>query len=229
MAYDYLGLVNDVNRRLNEVELTAANFATTTGYYSFAKDAVNAAIRHIQQEEYGWPWNHVEETEVLVPGTVRYGFPYDSKIVDMNTFRIKRDDVLNVTTKKLRVISYEEYLTKYADQEYNSNTNIRTVPTHVARTPSREFMIYPNPDKAHELVYEYYRTGFDLENATDVCNLPEQYRYVIVDGAMHYVYQFRGDTQASQLAMQKFEQGIKYLRSLHINRTDYLGDTRVGF
>jgi hypothetical protein len=229
MAYDYLGLVNDVNRRLNEVELTAANFATTTGYYSFAKDAVNAAIRHIQQEEYGWPWNHVEETEVLVPGTVRYGFPYDSKIVDMNTFRIKRDDALNTTTKKLRVISYEEYLTKYADQEYNSNTNIRTVPTHVARTPSREFMLYPSPDKAYELVYEYYRTGFDLENATDVCNLPEQYRYVIVDGAMHYVYQFRGDTQASQLTMQKFEQGIKYLRSLHINRTDYLGDTRVGF
>jgi len=49
MAYDYLGLVNDVNRRLNEVELTAANFATTTGYYSFAKDADNAAILHIQQ------------------------------------------------------------------------------------------------------------------------------------------------------------------------------------
>ena len=229
MAYDYLGLVNDVNRRLNEVELTTANFASTTGYYSFAKDAVNAAIRHIQQEEYGWPWNHVEETEVLVPGIVRYGFPYDSKIIDMNTFRIKRDDALNTTTKKLRVISYEEYLTKYADQEYNSNTNIRTVPTHVARTPSREFMLYPSPDKAYELIYEYYRTGFDLENATDVCNLPEQYRYVIVDGAMYYVYQFRGDTQAAQLSLGKFEQGIKHLRSLHINRTDYLRDSRVRF
>ena len=53
MAYDYLGLVNDVNRRLNEVELTSANFASTTGYYSFAKDSVNSAIRHINQEEYG--------------------------------------------------------------------------------------------------------------------------------------------------------------------------------
>jgi hypothetical protein len=61
MAYDYIGLVNDINRRLNEVELTSANFATATGYYSFAKDAVNASIRHIQQEEFEWPWNHVEE------------------------------------------------------------------------------------------------------------------------------------------------------------------------
>ena len=40
MAYDYLGLVNDVNNRLNEVELTSSNF-TSTGYFSFAKDAVN--------------------------------------------------------------------------------------------------------------------------------------------------------------------------------------------
>ena len=42
MAYDYIGLVNDVNRRLNEVELTSTNFATATGEYSMIKDAVNA-------------------------------------------------------------------------------------------------------------------------------------------------------------------------------------------
>lgn len=229
MAYDYLGLVNDVNRRLNEVELTSGNFSSTTGYYSFAKDAVNAAIRHIQHEEFEWPWNHVEEIEALVPGTVRYGFPYDAKTINMNTFRIKRDNSLNVTTKKLKILSYEEYLDKYADLEYDTNTSNRSVPTHVARTPSREFMLYPNPDKAYELIYEYYTTGFDLEKATDVPNLPEQYKYVIVDGAMYYVYQFRGDLQAAQLSLSKFEDGIKYLRSIHINRTDYLRDTRVHY
>ena len=75
MAYDYIGLVNDVNNRLNEVELTSTNFTTATGYFSFAKDAVNAALRHINQEEYEWPWNHVEETETLRAGTVRYSYP----------------------------------------------------------------------------------------------------------------------------------------------------------
>ena len=55
------------------------------------------------------------------------------------------------------------------------------------------------------------------------------YKYVIVDGAMYYVYQFRGDMQAAQMAMQKFEQGIKQLRSIHINRTEYIRDTRVHF
>ena len=46
MAYDDIGLVNDINRRLNEVELTGgtgtnANFLTATGEYSMIKDAVN--------------------------------------------------------------------------------------------------------------------------------------------------------------------------------------------
>lgn len=229
MSYDYISLVNDVNRRLNEVELTESNFATTTGFYSFAKDSVNSAIRHINQEEFEWPWNHVEETEVLVSGTARYSYPYDAKTINMNTFRIKRNDSLNVGTVKLKVISYEEYLDKYADSEYNSSSDSLSVPTHVARTPSRELIFYPTPNEAYEVVYEYFRTGYDLESALDVPTLPEQYRYVITDGAMYYVYQFRGDTQAAQLSLQKFTQGIKQLRSLHINRTDYLRDTRVHF
>lgn len=229
MAYDYLGLVNDVNRRLNEVELTSSNFAATTGFYSFAKDAVNSSIRHIQQEEYEWPWNHVEQEEVLLVGEVRYSFPYDAKTINMNSFRIKRNDSLGVDTVKLKVLSYEEYLDKYADYEYNSSTSGRTVPHFIVRAPSRELLVVPAPDKAYELIYEYYTIGFDLELHSDVPNLPEMYKYVIVDGAMYYVYQFRGDMQAAQMAMQKFEQGIKQLRSIHINRTEYIRDTRVHF
>ena len=40
MAYDYLGLVNDVNRRLNEVELTSSNFDSAIGEYAMVKDAI---------------------------------------------------------------------------------------------------------------------------------------------------------------------------------------------
>lgn len=227
MAYDYLGLVNDINRRLNEVELTSSNFAATTGFYSFAKDAVNSAIRHVQQEEYEWPWNHVEETEVLLAGETRYSYPYDAKTINMNSFRIKRDDTLATNTIKLKVLSYEEYLDKHVDTEYNSSNT--GTPRYIVRAPSRELLVVPTPDKNYELVYEYYTTGFDLELHSDVPNLPEQYRYVIVDGAMYYAYQFRGDMQASQVAMQKFTQGIKHLRSININRTEYVRDLRVHF
>ena len=229
MAYDFIGLVNEVNRRLNEVELTSANFAAATGYYNLSKDAVNASIRHIHQEEFEWPWNHVEETEVLTAGEVRYSIPYDAKTINFNTFRIKRDDDLNVETRKLKILSYEEYLDKHADYEYNSSTGIRTVPTHVTRAPSREILFTPTPDKAYEVIYEYFTVGVDMALSTDVPAIPEEYKHIIVDGAMYYVYIFRGDTQAAQLSEQKFVAGIKYMRSININRTEYIRDTRVHY
>ena len=61
MAYNFLGLVNDVNRRVNEVQLTSSNFATAKGFYDLGKDAVNYAIRYINQSEYEWPFNHVTQ------------------------------------------------------------------------------------------------------------------------------------------------------------------------
>lgn len=229
MAYDFIGLVNDINRRLNEVELTSSNFATSGGFYSVAKDAVNSSIQHINQEEFEWPWNHADKTETLVAGTVRYAYPTDAKTLNLNTFRIKRNDSLNVGTTRVKNISYEEWLDNYGDVEYNSSTTVQGVPQFIARTPSRELVVYPAPDKAYELTYEYYQTVTPLDAATDTPSLPKQYRHVIVDGAMYYAYLFRGDTQNASMALSKFNQGLKNLRSIYINRTDYVRDRRVHF
>jgi len=225
MAYNYLGLVNEVNRRLNEVELSSANFATATGFYNTAKDAVNASLRHINHEESNWPWNHILEEETLTAGVTRYDYPTDAKTIDMNSFRIKKDDTLNVSTTKLKSMDYQEYLDKYVDYEYNSGSSMQTLPRNIVRAPSQESIVVPTPDKAYELVYEYYRNPVSLELWDDVPSIPIEFKHIIVDGAMFYAYQFRADTQASQIAQGKFEQGIKYMRSLYINRYDYVRST----
>lgn len=225
MAYNYLGLVNEVNRRLNEVELTSSNFATASGFYNTAKDAVNASLRHINHEESNWPWNHILEEETLTAGVTRYDYPTDAKLIDMNSFRIKKDTTLNVSTTKLKSMDYQEYLDNYVDYEYNSGSDMQTLPRHVVRAPSQEFIILPTPDKAYELVYEYYRNPVSLELYDDVPSVPLEFKHIIVDGAMFYAYQFRADTQASQIAQGKFETGIKYMRSLYINRYDYVRST----
>jgi hypothetical protein len=228
MAYDYLGLVNDVNKRLNEVELTSSNFATVTGFYSAAKDAVNGALRHINQSTFEWPFNHVEQEDVLTEGQVRYGYPADAKTLDFDSFRIKRSASFGNDTRKLKLMAYEEYLENYVDAEYDtSNTGIRSIPRVIFRTPNQGFGVYPPPDNAYELVYEYYRLPVDLISATDVPSIPEQFRYVIVDGAMYFAYLFRGNTQDATLQFQKFEEGIKDMRTLYVNRYDYVRDTRI--
>ena len=227
MAYDYLGLVNDINRRLNEVELTSSNFGDAKGEYGMIKDAVNSAIRYINQHEYEWPFNHVQADETLTAGIVRYSFPSDAKTIDFDSFRIKRNDTLGNDTKRLRIISYEEYLDKYIDGEYNTSAGIRAVPDYVFRSPSQEFGFVRTPDKAYEVAYEYYRLPIDLINATDVPTIPEQFRYIIVDGAMHYAYMFRGETQEANLVQDRFIDEIKNMRSLYVNRYDYLRSTAL--
>ena len=57
MAYNYLELVNDLNRRVNETELSSSNFAAATGFYNTAKDAINSSIRLLNQEQFQWPFN----------------------------------------------------------------------------------------------------------------------------------------------------------------------------
>ena len=221
MAYDYLGLVNDVNRRLNEVELTSATFANATGFYSQAKDAVNASIRYINQSEYNWPFNHVTQTTTLTANTSRYAFPADAKVLNFQTFRIKENTSLGNATTRLTELAYEEYLDKYVGQEYSTSTG-RGVPLYVVQAPDLEFILTPEPDKAYEVVYEYYTFPIDLVNDTDVTNIPERFRHIIVDGAMYHSYMFRSNMQATMAAKEKFDEGIKHMRSQLINRTPYV-------
>jgi hypothetical protein len=221
MAYEFLGLVNEVNRRLNEVELTSSNFLTATGFYAHAKDAVNASIRDINQSEYKWPFNHTEQTDILSTNVSRYAFPNDCKVIDFESFRIKENSTLGNATVKLSVLAYEEYLRKYVSQEYNS-TSFQGVPQNVVHAPSLEYIMTPEPDKAYELVYEYYRHPVDLELFDDVPGIPERFKHIIIDGAMHYAYLFRGNTQDALIMKEKFEEGIKNMRSMLINRTYYL-------
>jgi len=221
MAYNFLGLVNAMNRRLNEVELTSSNFATATGFYSQAKDAVNAAIRYLNQSEYFWAFNHNTKEQTLVANTSRYAFPTDAKVVNFNTFRIKENTTLGNATTRLTEIAYEDYLDRYVEQEYNTSSG-QGVPTQVAQAPDLKFVLTPEPDKAYELVFEYYNFPTDLSASTDAPTIPERFQHVIVDGAMHYGYLFRGNTQDAMVMKEKFDEGIKHMRSQLINRTPYV-------
>ena len=227
MAYNFLGLVNDVNRRLNEVELGAGNFLSARGFYGQAKEAVNSAIQDINQLQHEWSWNHVTQEETLTDGVTRYPFPNDAKVIDFDSFRIKRSSTFNNQTQRLKVISYEEYLEKFVDQEYNPDTSLLDTPEFVFRAPGLEFGVVPAPKEDYQIIYEYYRNNVDLVNATDVPAIPEMYRNVIVDGAMYYAYMFRGNTQDAAVAKAKFEQGIKAMRIMLINRYEYVRSTAL--
>lgn len=227
MAYDYISLVNEVNRRLNEVELTSSNFSTAKGFYSQVKDSVNSSIRDVNQTHYEWPFNHELAEETLTAGTTRYAFPNDAGSIDFDTFRIKESATFGNATVKLGVVVYEDYLEKSVDQEYGDNTSKRKVPTSVFQATNLEWGVTPPPDQAYEIVYEYYSVPSDLSSSTDVPTIPERFRHVIIDGAMYHAYMFRSNEQAANLAKSKFEEGLKRMRTILVNRYTYMRTTAI--
>jgi len=216
MAYNYLDLVNEACRRLNEVELSQDNFTSVKGFQNHIKDAVNSAIRDINYTHYEWPFNHSLVEETLTPGVTRYPFPVDAAFVNPETFRIKEDTTFGNETVKLKLIDYDDYLNSYVDQEYDTDAGERRCPAMVFLTTGLEYGVVPVPDQEYEIVYEYFRVPADLELFTDVPSIPERYRSVIIDGAIYYAYMFRSNEQAAAMAKEKFDKAITRMRTMLI-------------
>lgn len=223
MAYNFLSITNKVLARFNEVELTAANFANSRGFQTQCKNAVNDAIRYINQSQFLWPFNHSTHSETLVAGQTRYDLPANTKLIDYETFRLMQDDSLAVAGRSLSVLDYKEYIDKYSFKE--DTPDLGEVPSYVFRDPANKFGLYPYPDKAYTVKFDYYTYPASLVNPTDVPSIPERFDHVIVDGAVMYGALYRGEDGQYQLNQARFEDGITNMRTLLTNRTDYMRST----
>lgn len=211
--YNFLGLVNGLNHRLNEVPLTEANFASADGWYMQAKQAVNAAIEHITHQETRWPWYYQEEQLVLTPGQIRYDYPEDAQILKTDSFRLLKDP--SIRGNLLEEGDYEELL---YSRDLDSSEVTEGVPRTVFRYPDRTFGIYPAANDDYTLIYEYYKVPEELADADDVPAIPRQWKHVITNGAMMYAYLFRSDSQAAKMMEELFDNNLGHMRKVYENR-----------
>lgn len=101
------------------------------------------------------------------------------------------------------------------------------VPQYVSRTPDNNFLLYPFPTKGFTLKYDFFSFPTDMSAATDTTTIPDRFAAVIIDGATAFVYQYRGETAQYQLNFQRFEQGIKNMQTLLVNRFEYVRSTFI--
>lgn len=227
MAYNYLDLTNEVLARMNEVALTSSGFSSSRGFQTQCKNAINDAINYINQREFNWPFNHGSGNQLLAVDQFAYTIPATAKTVDYETFRLVKDESLGVSGGSLSTLDYKEYVDRYINDEDDANAS--GIPRFVVRTPDNNYLLYPKPDKAYTIRFDYYDTQTQLSAATDVPSIPESYKSVIVDGATAYAYQYRGEQDQYQINFQRFEAGITHMQSILGNRFDYVRDTRVKF
>lgn len=228
MATTFLTLVNDTLRRLNEVELSATDFPTASGFRAQVKDAVNASLQEISQKEFEFPFNFNSASLTLVAGTAEYSLATDFKIADWDSFRIAKDDSLNADAKILKLINYDTFLSRFYQRDGNATSEEYTTPVYVYRTLSNKAGFTPIPDVAYTVNYNYFAYSSDLSNATDTMTVPDQFKHVVIDGALYHTYMFRDNSQQAAITKQKFEEGIDRMRTLLINRFTDVRDTRVG-
>ena len=295
MAESFLTHTNRVIARLNEVQLTSSNFSSARGIQVQCQNAVNEAVRYINQKEFQYPFNHATDTETLVAGTFKYSVPTTAKTVDYNTFRLVKDSDLATSGGRLRVLNYNDYLNSYITQEdeietttlsqshtdsvttitvtstsgfdstgtlyvgneqitytaigssttftgatrgangttasaHNSAVQVAQfdsggIPQYVIRTPDNNYILYPYPTKSFSIKYDYFTFPSDMSAHSDTTSVPDRFAPVIADGATAFVYQYRGETSQYQLNMQRFEQGIKNMQTLLVNRFEYVRST----
>ena len=101
------------------------------------------------------------------------------------------------------------------------------IPTHVVRTLDNNFLLYPFPNKTYSLKYDFFTFASDLSSDSDTPTIPDRFSPVITDGATAFVYQYRGETQQYQINFERFEQGIKNMQSLLVNKYEYVRSTML--
>ena len=79
MATTFLTFTNDALAKLNELQLTSSDFGDARGVQIQVKNAVNQAVRYINQREFGWPFNAAAASKTLTAGVVKYALPSNTK------------------------------------------------------------------------------------------------------------------------------------------------------
>jgi hypothetical protein len=297
MANTFLTYTNDALAKLNEVQLTATDFGDARGIQIQVKNAVNQAIRYINQREFGWPFNAAEASQTLTAGVVKYSLPSNTKHVDYSTFRIRKSETFGNSARPLATLDYKEYIDLHIKQEDDTVTTTLSsaiddddttipvvstssfdstgtiiidsenitytgttsttftgatrgaesttaashstgatvaqidaggIPTHVFRHPDNTYGLWPFPDRAYTLSFDYYtHPSADLSAQDDTTSIPDRFGYVITDGAIAYAYLYRSEVPLYERSFALFNEGIKHMQTLLINRHDYLRSTYI--
>ena len=89
--------------------------------------------------------------------------------------------------------------------------------------------MYPFPEKEYTIKYDYFTFPTDLSAHGSTTSIPDRFSPVIVDGATAYVYQYRGESQQYGINFARFEQGIKNMQTLLVNKFEYVRSTYIPY
>lgn len=212
---------------MNEVTLDVTNFSNARGLQATAKESVVSAIQKINKNPFQWTFTASSASQLLVPGMTEYDWPENFSNVDWSSFQILRDNDLNINSRDLLKLNREQWYGSYRNTDLDAGTNGVGVPVYVFEGHGRKFGITPSPDRAYTVGYRYFTNTPDLVAPLDASNIPSDYDYVIIAGALYLMKMFKEDLEGSQMYKQEYKEGLSEMRNLLLNRVDTMQDTRI--
>ena len=148
------------------------------------------------------------------------------------TLHIGNEEVTYTGTTSTSFTGVSRGANSTTDSEHSSGVQVAQfdqggVPRNVVRSPDNNYLLHPYPNKSYSLKFDYYTFPTNLSAFDSTTSIPARFDAVIVDGATAFVYQYRGETGQYQLNFARFEQGIKNMQSLLVNKYEYIRSTFI--
>ena len=144
--------------------------------------------------------------------------------LDVDYIRISR----NVSPKRLRYISYDDYIRQYAEKDKANLSTSQAEPKYIYKTQSGKLGLSPVPDRNdYSIVIEYWKEHTELSAHGDIPDLDDRYADLIVTKARYYAYNLRSDPEHAMIANKEYEDGLKRLQKDLVAKQEYMRDERV--
>jgi hypothetical protein len=226
----FIEYTNIILQAANEVPLTSTQFSSARGLHEFTKEAVNRTYHDIIGE-YRWPW--MVNSDDLTQGTPQLSGertitpldvwtvipvtnPYKDSI-DWSTIYYRN---LEDTKQTLDVLTWDVF---EGNQKYYED--LTGEPRYIIQSADgKSFGLLPQPETGEEglLYYKIWARPSRFEFATDVIPMPDENYSVLVDGALHHLWSFRGNIEQAQIAYNRFEKGLKKMKQKYTNQSTRL-------
>lgn len=229
MPTTFLDLTNKLLRRLNEAQLTESTFPSARNLHASAKDFIADAVDEINSKEFKWPFNASTGSEVCVVGQELYNFDPGTTSVDWQSFRIEKDDSLEVRTTPLKFINQDQWYKWGRPSDDDSAPDGLRTPRFVFQAHSNKFGITPSPDKAFTILYNRFILPPRIVDYDDTSTIPSSFDYVIIDHALVNFNMHKDNAEQTSIAIQKAERSLSTMRAMLINKQDNMTDSRVTF
>jgi hypothetical protein len=144
--------------------------------------------------------------------------------LDVDYIRISR----NVSPKRLRYISYDDYIRQYAEKDKANLSTSQAEPKYIYKTQSGKLGLSPVPDRNdYSIIIEYWKEHTELSAHGDIPDLDDRYSDLLVTRSRYYAYMLRSDPEHAMIANKEYEDGLKRLQKDLVSRQEYMRDERV--